>query len=246
MSIRSTSVPVVAVAVALALAGCTAAGVDPSPSASPTPSAAPTSAAAQFSSDPGSDLNDPETLKKIAGVLAGASAFTFEAGAAFSPDNTAYWNLDQAALTAAGFRAVDSGTDPSTGHWLFRDDAGTTLLVVQQRVRDNDPAVSDEDATRHAIETSRPLGDIQPASLTFDGGGTVDALRADIASDDDLAWTTVARTFTQTGIALSLIAAAEDQAEASAALDVGIRSTTVDFRGVLPLVGASSTTPPTE
>ncbi|PPG70232.1 hypothetical protein [Rathayibacter rathayi] len=246
MSIRSTSVPAIAVAVALALAGCGTAGVDPTPSTSPSPSAAPSAPAAQSSSDPGSDLNDPETLKKIAGALGGASAFSFEAGAAFSPDNTAYWNLDQAALTAAGFRAVDSGTDPSTGHWLFRDDAGTTLLVIQQRVRDNDPAVSDEDATRHVIEMSRPLSDLQPTSLAFDGGGTVDALRADIASDDDLTWTTVARTFTQTGIALSLIAAGEDQARASAALDVGIHSTTVDFRGVLPLVGGSSTTPPAE
>ncbi|PPH52758.1 hypothetical protein C5C49_07620 [Rathayibacter sp. AY1E2] len=66
--------------------------------------------------------------------------------------------------------------------------------------------------------------------------------------DVDPAWSTVARAFTRTGITLSLTAAAAaaDQARASDALDIGIGSTSVGFRGVLPLLDPSTAAPSSE
>ena len=71
-------------------------------------------------------------------------------------------------------------------------------------------------------------------------------LLASADGDVDLAWSTVARAFTRTGIILSLTAAADDQARASDALDVGIGSTSVGFRGVLPLLDPSTAAPSSE
>ncbi|WP_181028778.1 MULTISPECIES: hypothetical protein [unclassified Rathayibacter] len=71
-------------------------------------------------------------------------------------------------------------------------------------------------------------------------------LLASADGDVDLAWSTVARAFTRTGITLSLTAAADDQGQASDALDVGIGSTSVGFRGVLPLLDPSTAAPSSE
>ncbi|WP_181136318.1 hypothetical protein [Rathayibacter sp. AY1F3] len=71
-------------------------------------------------------------------------------------------------------------------------------------------------------------------------------LLASADGDVDLAWSTVARAFTRTGITLSLTAAAADQARASDALDIGIGSTSVGFRGVLPLLDPSTAAPSSE
>lgn len=70
-------------------------------------------------------------------------------------------------------------------------------------------------------------------------------LLASADGDVDLAWSTVARAFRRTGITLSLTAAA-DQARASDALDIGIGSTSVGFRGVLPLLDPSTAAPSSE
>ncbi|WP_181074937.1 MULTISPECIES: hypothetical protein [unclassified Rathayibacter] len=71
-------------------------------------------------------------------------------------------------------------------------------------------------------------------------------LLASADGDVDPAWSTVARAFTRTGITLSLTAAAADQARASDALDIGIGSTSVGFRGVLPPFDPSTAAPSSE
>lgn len=238
------------IAAAAVLTGCSGAGGE-TPAETPTPSfsfpAAPTatdSASQRFAGTDGAGLDDPATLEGVAAALAGTSAFTFDAGAALSSENTPYWDTDTAALSSAGFQADTSRTNPAKGYWTFRNDAGTTIMIIQQRVKDNDPQVSDEAASQHVIDISGPQGEVQHVSLAVKGGGTIDALRAALApAEDGMAWGSVLRSFTKPGIAVQLIATGADQSRADDALDLAVRSTTVGFHGVLPLVGGPTPAP---
>ncbi|NRD10140.1 hypothetical protein [Rathayibacter agropyri] len=250
MSKSSTSAALVAAAAVLVLAGCSAAGGE-APADTPSPSfsfpAAPTAtdaASQRFAGTDGTGLDDPATLDGVAAALSGTSAFTFDAGAALSSENAPYWNTDTAALSSAGFPADASSTDPAKGYWTFRNDAGTAILIIQRRLKDSDPQVSDEAATQHAVDVSGPQGDVQHVSLALKGGGTIEALRTALApAEDGLAWGSVLRSFTQPGIAVQIIATGADQTRADDALDLAVRSTTVGFHGVLPLVGGPTAAP---
>lgn len=101
------------------------------------------------------------------------------ADAVLSFENTPYWNTDAAALSSAGFPADASSTDPAKGHWTFRNDAGTAILIIQRRLTDSDPQVSDEAATQHAVDVSGPQ---QLAELDIKTGHAAPARLAAIRS----------------------------------------------------------------
>ncbi|KZX22172.1 hypothetical protein [Rathayibacter tanaceti] len=232
MSERSIASAVVAVTAALALAGCAAAGGDPAAHPSPSFSFPPAEAPAQSSpattdSSGGSPITDEE-IAGAADALNASGTTTFEDGSAFAAEDEVYWNLSSSTLSDHGFEMDAAASDLANGRWSYVAADGATIVALQQRVRDIDPAQGDEEATREILSHAGLSGDPRPASFGRSAGGEVQALAGELApGGDGRPVGLVSRTFARTGINLTFFGAASGQDRLTETLDVAKQAVTV-------------------
>lgn len=229
MTIRPLSCTLLAMSTVLALAGCASPGGETAPTPAVTSSfsfpAAPTAPAPSASSP---------TEKGITGAAdasTGSGTLSFTDGAALRATDELFWAISTLTLSEHGFELDAANSSIANGRWTFRAGDGSVLTALQQRVTDIDSTATDEDATRQVIVASHVIDDPQPATLSRQGGGTIEALGGDRAPDaDGRSVGAISRSFARTGINLSILAAAPSPARLTECLAVAAQSLEVGFQ----------------